>query len=90
MYIRPSTRKDKRYMAVFDDETTVHFGSKNGETYIDHHDEKKRKNYIKRHELLNEDWSNPKKAGTLSRFLLWEKKSIGDAITSFKNRFDIE
>jgi hypothetical protein len=75
---------------IFHDGTTVHFGSKEGETYIDHNNEKKKKNYIKRHQLLNEDWSDPYSPGALSRFILWEKKTLDEALKAFKYRFNIK
>jgi len=36
MIFKASTRKDKRLMVTFSNGIVVHFGSKNGETYIDH------------------------------------------------------
>ena len=56
MIIVKSTRKDKRLEAIFKDGTSIHFGAKNGSTYVDHGDKKKRENYIKRHQV-NEDWN---------------------------------
>ena len=35
MKIEPSTRKDKRFMDIFKNCQIVHFGSKNGSTYIE-------------------------------------------------------
>ena len=70
MKIEPSTRKDKRFMAIFKNGQIVHFGSKTGSTYIDHHDKIKRDNYIKRHSK-NENWNDPYSAGALSRWILW-------------------
>jgi hypothetical protein len=46
MIFKPSTRKDKRFMITFSNGKIIHFGSKNGETYIDHGDKIKRKNWI--------------------------------------------
>ena len=69
MIIKPSTRKDKRYQAVFNNGKTFHFGLRGGQTYIDHGDKIKRENYINRHKK-NEDWTKVN-AGSLSRFLLW-------------------
>jgi len=69
MIIKASTRKDKRFMAIFNNGKTIHFGLLNGQTFIDHHDKIKRENYIKRHKK-NEDWTKVN-AGSLSRFLLW-------------------
>jgi hypothetical protein len=69
MIITPSTRKDKRYQAVFNNGKIIHFGLRGGQTYIDHGDKIKRENYINRHKK-NEDWTKVN-AGSLSRFLLW-------------------
>lgn len=89
MYIKPSTRKDKRYMAIFHDGQTIHFGLKGGKTYIDHQDKKKRENYIARHQV-NEDWATPN-AGSLSRFLLWgDSTDLNTNIQKFKSKFNIK
>jgi hypothetical protein len=69
MIIKASTRKEKRFMATFNNGKTIHFGSANGQTFIDHGDKIKRENYINRHKK-NEDWTKVN-AGSLSRFLLW-------------------
>jgi hypothetical protein len=59
--IKRSTRKDKKYMAVFSDgRPTVHFGDNRYEqyrdstplkiySYLDHNDEKRRTAYFSRH-----------------------------------------
>ena len=39
-----STRPDKKYMITFSEPNkTIHFGSKNSKTFLDHKDEKKDK-----------------------------------------------
>lgn len=89
--IKPSTRAGKRYEATFSDGNRIiktHFGMQGGHTFIDHHDTTKKRNYIRRHIVL-EDWSDPTKAGTLSRFLLWNKKTLQESITDFKTRFRV-
>lgn len=69
--LKPSTKKDKKYMIIFTEpDKTVHFGSKNSKTYLDHKDKTKRTNYINRHKV-NEDWNDPLSAGALSLYLLW-------------------
>ena len=71
--LAPSTRPTKKLMIklLTDDNKikTIHFGSRHSKTYLDHHDKKKRENYLMRHHV-NEDWQhiNP---GSLSDFLLW-------------------
>lgn len=87
MLIRPSKRKDKRFEAIFEDNTKINFGLKGGSTYIDHGDKKKKDNYIKRHQV-REDWTkiNP---GSMSRWILWETGNIGTNISNFKKKFNI-
>lgn len=88
MIIKPSTRKDKRYQAVFNNGKTIHFGLRGGNTYIDHGDKIKRENYIKRH-AVNEDWTKVN-AGSLSRFLLWGDYTTLDANhQAFMKKFNV-
>ena len=89
MYITQSDRKDKRYVATFDNDVKTHFGLKNGQTYIDHLDKAKRDAYLKRHQK-NEDWTNPYTAGALSRWILWgDSTNINKNISDFKKRFNV-
>ena len=81
---------EKRYTATFKDGKIVHFGQRGGSTYIDHSDKDKRAAYIARHSKNGENWSNPKTAGALSRFLLWgDSTSLRTNIASFKRRFNL-
>ena len=86
--IKPSTRADKKLMAIFPDGTTTHFGAKGFEDFTTHRDEKRKELYIKRHRA-NEDWSNPKAAGTLARFILWNKPTLSASIADYKKRFNL-
>jgi ABC-type uncharacterized transport system ATPase component len=97
MLIKPSTRKDKRFMAEIGMngegrstlKKTIHFGAKNGNTYIDHKDKIKRQNYLKRHKV-NEDWSKIN-AGSLSAMILWgNSTNINDNIADYKKRFNLQ
>lgn len=82
-----SNNKNKRYTAIYPDNKKISFGSPTGSTYIDHGDEVKRRNYLKRHQV-NEDWTNPRSAGALSALILWGKnKDINKNIENFKNKF---
>jgi hypothetical protein len=99
--IKLSDRPDKRYMAVFYDKNkkvkTTHFGyaitdngiKKYGSTYIDHKNDTLKEAYIARHKV-NEDFADYMSAGSLARFILWEKKSLRDAISDYKKRFKLE
>lgn len=88
MIFKPSTRKDKRLMVQFSNGMIVHFGSKTGQTYIDHKDKLKRKNWIARHGVL-EKWTDPYQASTLSRFLLWETPDFEKNHQLFMRRFNV-
>ena len=89
MIFKPSTRKDKRFMVQFSNAVVVHFGAKSGQTYIDHGDKLKRKNYIARHGVL-EKWTDPYKASTLSRYLLWgDSKDFETNHTSYMKMFNV-
>jgi hypothetical protein len=90
MLIKPSTRKDKRFMAIFKDGTKVHFGAKGASTYIDgKRSEKERQNYLKRHDV-REDFNNYKSAGALSAGILWgPTKSFDKNHDIFMKRFGL-
>lgn len=89
MIFKPSTRKDKRLMVQFSNNVVVHFGQLGAQTYIDHGDKIKRSNYLARHGA-SEDWTNPYKAGTLSRFLLWgDSTDFEKNHQAFMQRFNV-
>jgi hypothetical protein len=89
MQVSNSNRKGKRFVATFKDGTRVHFGQAGGSTYIDHGDKAKRDAYLARHGV-NEDWTDPKKASTLSRYITWgDYTSIDGNIASFKRKFGV-
>ena len=79
--------KNKRYMATFSDGKMVKFGLTNPKqgTYIDHKDKTLRKNYIKRH-LTNLKTNDYTRAGYLSLFLLWDKPTLKESITTYNTR----
>lgn len=91
--IEKSTRKGKRFMAIFDlngKQKTVHFGAEGGNTFLEHNDPIKRENYIRRHKALGtENWDKPDSSGALSRWILWEHKTLSAAISAFKKRFNL-
>lgn len=85
--IMKSNVKGKRYTAIIDGKK-INFGSAVGSTYIDHGDEVKRTNYLKRHKV-NEDWTKVN-AGSLSRFILWgDSNDINVNIANYKKKFGL-
>jgi hypothetical protein len=87
--LTPSTRTNKRFRIEFSDpKKVIHFGQRGGNTYLDHQDELKRENYLKRH-MVNEDWSEVN-AGSLSAFLLWGPSSdLRINLTSYLRKYGI-
>ena len=91
------TSSSKKYTATFceckgatkclpKDRKKIAFGSKGSITYTDGATDKTKENYIKRHKV-NEDWTkiNP---GSLSRYILWSKKTLAEGIAEFRKRFN--
>ena len=66
---------------------TIPFGAYGGQTFIDHRDEVKKRNYLARHRV-NENW-DAINAGSLSRFLLWETPDLKSAAAEYSKRFKI-
>ena len=84
VYIRPSTRATKRFMAEFPNRV-VHFGSHDGSTFIDHGDPEVRDAWIARHAVKG-DFKNYESLAALARWLLWEETSLREAIQSLNAR----
>ena len=90
LYVTPSHKLNKKYMAIFmiDDNLKItHFGDDRYEDFTMHRDTKRKQRYINRHQ--HENWDNPTSAGTLSRFLLWNKSTLIESIKDFKKRFNL-
>ena len=87
--LEKSNKPDKKLVIKFSEPTlTIHFGSKNSSTYLDHHDKHKRSNYLKRH-IVNEDWDHVN-AGSLSAYLLWGSTTdLNTNLTEYLNKFNI-
>ncbi len=89
--IQPSSRKDKKLVAVFDlgDATkTVHFGAKGASDFTLNKDPERKERYLNRHSK-RENWENPLTAGALSRWILWNKTTLKGSIADFKKRFNL-
>jgi hypothetical protein len=83
-----SEKKNKKYKALFTDGTITHFGAKNYDDYTTHKDDKRKMRYINRHKN-NENWYNPKSAGALSRWILWNKKTMQSSINDYVRMFNL-
>ena len=82
----PSKNKNKKWTAIFSNHQPVDFGAYGYEDYTTHQDPERKRLYILRHQK-NEDWANPYKPGTLSRYILWEYTNLEQAIREYNKRF---
>lgn len=81
----------KKYKMVFYDTArkkvkTVSFGATGYEDFTTHGDIQRKMNYIQRHSA-REDFNNPMTAGSLSRWILWDKTTLSASYTSYRNKF---
>jgi len=92
--IKKSNIEGKKYTALFYDDNnkkikTTHFGSSGMSDYTKHRDEDRKKRYLQRHRA-REDWNDYKSAGSLSRYILWNKKTLKESIIDYKKRFNLK
>lgn len=101
--IKKSDRPEKKYVAEFiitsaqnkpSTKKRVHFGANGMGDYIKFSkmskntgDEHKQR-YLNRHKK-REDWNDPLTAGALSRWVLWNKRSLRESISDYKTRFNL-
>lgn len=90
--IKKSTNADKKLMAIFYEGDKkikkVHFGASGMSDYTKHKDDERKKLYLARHKK-NENWNNYMTPGSLSRWVLWEYKSLNEAIRKYKQKFNL-
>jgi len=81
-------------MAIFYDEAkkkvkTTHFGQATASDYILHNDLTRKMNYLARHKE-REDWNDYMTAGSLSRWILWNKPTLSASIEDYMNKFKLK
>ena len=92
--IKPSTTKSKKLTAIFYDEKgkkikTTNFGQKGASDFTIHGDEKRKQRYLDRHKE-RENWNDYMTAGSLSRWILWNRKSLKSSIADYKRKFKLK
>ena len=87
-----STKEGKKMTATFykDGKKTkiTHFGATGYEDYTTHKDEERKQRYIQRHS--NENWNDFKSAGSLSRYILWNKPTLEASIKDNLKKFNLK
>ena len=98
--ISRSSNPEKKLMAIFSDKEgkkikTTHFGQRGASDYTKHGDKERMQRYLERHgggttTSTKEDWKDPTTAGSLSRWVLWNKPSLSGSFADFKRRFGLK
>ena len=87
--IKRSTNPKKKLMAEFSNpKKTIHFGAAGMSDYPQNKDDDRKKRYLARHRK-NENWNDPRTAGALSRWILWNLPTRQASIADFKRRFNL-
>jgi len=88
-----STRPGKKYMVRRESGSTgrsrtIHFGAAGMSDFTKHRDPERKEAYIRRHRA-RESWgaSGSDTAGFWSRWLLWNKPSVGGSVRDIERRF---
>ncbi len=87
----PSSRKDKRYMILGENNKVIHFGSSKHENFTIHKNEKRKQLYIQRHSS-RENWgkSGIDTAGWWAVHMLWNKPTLKESIENIENKYNIK
>lgn len=98
--ISRSSNPEKKLMAIFSDKEgnkvkTTHFGQRGASDYTKHGDKERMLRYLERHgggttTSTKEDWKDPTTAGSLSRWVLWNKPSLSGSFADYKRRFGLK
>jgi hypothetical protein len=91
--ISPSTNAKKKFTAVFSRDgkkiKTTHFGSSGMSDFTIHKDKARKQRYLDRHRK-RENWESYMTAGSLSRYILWNKQTFKGSLQDFKKRFNLK
>lgn len=80
---------NKKFMVITPSGQKIHFGSFGYSDFTKHKDLQRKENYLSRHST-REDWTDLSKAGTWSRYILWNKPTLSGSIKDMEKRFGIK
>ena len=86
MKLEKATDRVHKWVAIFDDGTKTKFGAAGMSDFTLTRDKHRRELYLIRH-AKNENWRDPKSAGALSRWILWNLPTIEESLRDYKRRF---
>ena len=92
--IKKSSNPKKKYDAIFSSKDTkrtkkVSFGQAGASDFLSHKDEARKQRYQDRHRK-RERWDIPTTAGSLARYVLWNKPTLQASIIDYKDRFNFK
>ena len=79
-YINPKTGREKK----------TYFGQAGANDYTITKDDEAKARYLKRHRGMGEDYTNIYTPGALSKFLLWNQKTLNKSIKDTNERFGVK
>ena len=92
--LNKSKIEGKKYTAVFYDEQrkkikTINFGASGMSDFTKNKDEDKKTRYIARHSA-NENFNDYMTAGSLSRWILWNKPTLSASYNDYIKKFGLK
>ena len=87
--LKKSSKAGKKYDAVIDGKKTVSFGATGYSDFTKHKDEERKQRYIARHGAT-QTFKDIEKPQTWARYILWEKKTIPEAVKNMEKKFNLE
>jgi len=66
------------------------FGAFGMSDYTIHKDDERKKRYLLRHAGMNENYNDFESAGSLSKFILWNKKTLKESYDDYLKRFKLK
>ena len=87
-----SPKPEKKWRVSFPDGKSVDFGAAGMSDFTKHKNPVRMRSYVKRHSGMGETWTKNglKTAGFWSRWLLWSKPSLTQAIRFMNNKFKLK
>ena len=87
-----STKEGKKMTATFYKNgikiKMVHFGATGYEDFTTHKDEARKQRYIQRHS--KENWNDYMSAGSLARYILWNRPTLEASIKDYLKKFNLK
>ena len=93
--LKKATTQGKKYTAVFYNNSrekiaTTSFGATGYEDYTTHGDEERKRLYLERHKSGSENWADYKSAGSLAKYILWNKPSVSASYNAYLKTFGLK